>query len=241
MQKIRIRHPLGWTDKPSVCLSISCGMAYHEGDAFQAAMDSARTSGKQILVDLSDTLQRHNFIAQGCLPERAMEITRRIGDEWLERNAEQLKNATVLRWDRWLTHPDFKSIHSQLVQLDRTCELFSSTITDDIERFVKRQANQTALTRQCSRDFILEEAAGEILLAREFSCSRLYPGKELDTLRILRTLLVPNSPKGLERSSYYRFTIETQYDQNSANKAQLHPANSPLITNIPLQKTYGLH
>jgi hypothetical protein len=51
-----------------------------------------------------------------------------------------------------------------------------------------------------SWEFILEEAGGEILLARRYPCARLYPDRELEALAMLRRSKIAGAPAGLERS-----------------------------------------
>lgn len=148
-------------------------------------------------------------MAEGINESLAYIEARRAGDEWLERNHRAADGCTILRWCHWLTHADYVAVRQDLASLYEHDELFGATVNEDVERFLARRAKETPQMAACSRNFILEEAAGEILLAREYPCSRLYPGRELETLRVLRTRLVPNAPDGLERTAYYRFTLET--------------------------------
>jgi hypothetical protein len=90
----------------------------------------------------------------------------------------------------------------------RPGEAFAAAVDADIRTFLNRRSEATPLLAARSWEFILEEAAGEILLARHYPCARFYPGRERATLTALRRG-VAGAPKGLERSAYYRLTLET--------------------------------
>ncbi len=210
-RRARIRNPEGWMDKPWVCLSVSCGQDYHEGADLAAALKAVAASGKPLLVDLSDSLQAHNLVALGMDEAAARVTARRDGAEWIRRNgaAVAAHGGRILRWDLWLDDTAFKPVHTALVDLYMRSGMFAAVVDQDIRVFLNRRTEATPLMAARSWEFIMEEAAGEILLARRYPCARLYPGRELATLTALRTGQVPDAPSGLEQSAYYRFTLET--------------------------------
>ena len=81
-RRARIRNPSGWMDRPYVCLSVSCGQDYHEGADFEAALRTVAASRKPLVIDLSDSLQAHNLVAQGMDEAMARTVTRQAGTEY---------------------------------------------------------------------------------------------------------------------------------------------------------------
>lgn len=210
-RRARIRKRSGWSDKPFMCLSVSCGQDYHEGEDFRAALAAVAASGKPVIVDLSDSLQAHNLVAAGLGEGEARALARRRGREWIARNGATAAayGADIVRWDQWRAHPDFEGVQRALVDLYRPGEVFAVAVDADIRTFLNRRSEATPLMAARSWAFIIEEAAGEILLARRYPCARFYPGRELATLAALRRGEVAGAPCGLERSAYYRLTLET--------------------------------
>ncbi len=90
MKRIRIRKSSGWKESDYVCLSISCGKKYHDNENLLAALDAAKQSGKPVIIDLSDSLQRYNFMACGLSSEQARYLANRQGNAWLELQEEHL-------------------------------------------------------------------------------------------------------------------------------------------------------
>jgi hypothetical protein len=209
-RRARIRNPLGWKDSDYICLSVSCGKRYHDGNDFLAILDVAKESGKPIIVDLSDSLQRYNLMACGFSQEKSHELANRQGSLWIEKQAKHLGDVQVIRWDHWLRHPQFCSVRSALSQISKKNGALLQALTSDVSNFTSRQRFLAPNTAYYSQKFILEEAAAEILLGRAFPCSRLYPGNELETLRVIREGLVPEAPQGLQNTKYYKFTLETR-------------------------------
>jgi len=210
-RRARIRNPAGWMDKPYVCLSVSCGQPAHEGADFRAALEAAAASKRPIVIDLSDSLQAHNFVAAGMPETIAFAKARRAGTAWIRRNgaAVAAQGGAILRWDTWRQEPAYRPLHAALVDLYGAGGVFAAAVDQDIKTFLHRRPEATPLMAARSWEFIIEEAAGEILLARQYPCARLYPGRELATLTALRTGQVAGAPAGLERSAYYRFTLES--------------------------------
>lgn len=207
-RRVRIRKPSGWTEQPFICLSVSCGRSYHEGTDFRAVLAAVAASGKPLIVDLSDTLQAHNLVAVGMNLGAARALARERGTGWIVRNGAAVAGASgaIVRWDEWRTDPEFAGVERALTGLYTRSGVFAAAVDRDVRTFLGRRGEAAPLMAACSWQFILEDAAGEILLARRYPCARLYPGRELTTLAALRNGEIPGAPSGLERSRYYRLT-----------------------------------
>lgn len=197
-----------WHTHPLLCLSVSVGQSKHEGHELRAAIDWIGATGKPWIIDLSDTLQRHNLLGQP-LPAAHAEMQRR-GDQWLDCNADLLARALhapeIVRWDRWLDDPRFAETHAAVRRAAATDAGFASAIAHDVEKFTARGDGRQ---RAASIAFIWEECAALSLLGRDYNCCRIYPGHELQALQYLRAHAA-HITTGYDRIGYDRFSIETR-------------------------------
>ena len=65
LYRLRVSASPGWVDYRACTLGISVGQPYHEGEKFAATVEWAARHFEEIVVDVSDTLQRHRLIGGG--------------------------------------------------------------------------------------------------------------------------------------------------------------------------------
>lgn len=211
--KIVVNKSQGWnTHGLDACsLDISMGNPNLTGQKFLALALWANERFQKCIVNLGDTLNRHNLPEYASSPFLATQLARKMGDEWLKQNDYALKCFTVPfaveRWDHWLGHPEFAHIHETLKGHYQKDVFFRSAIDSDILTFMRR--NQTTPHRthiredQC-RSYLLEELAVYILKARENRLAQIYPASPLDSIRYLASSRTPEALRGYERTVYIR-------------------------------------
>ncbi len=167
-----------WKKYDSARLQISVGQAYHEGTDLAETVAWAASNFKKTIICVNDTLQRYN--APGA---------KEAGDAWLERNKETINkfpNIKVTRWDYWLDHPDFPSLHADVRNKYKTDPLFREAVDNEAMAFAVRQKPinmGTFLER--SRAYLLEEcAAFQIMFATP--AADIYPGSSLLPCQIFK-------------------------------------------------------
>ncbi len=201
-------HGTAWQDYPELCLSISVGKPAHEDTQLRAAVNFISKTGKPWIVDLSDTLQRHNLLGQP--PDTAHAEARQRGDLWLERNHDIITTApiapTIIRWDHWLHDQRFSATHDAIRQAAAQDAGFASAIAGDVAKFSARGDGRHFAA---SIAFIWEECAALTLLGRDHACARVYPAQELQALQYLR-VHAPQITPGYDRTGYTRFALESR-------------------------------
>ncbi|WP_019223983.1 hypothetical protein [Bartonella rattaustraliani] len=98
-----------YINKTAVLL-ISVGKEYREGHKLDSTIKKInKCSFGRCLIAVADTLQRHNITHENT--EMCYEASRRMGDEWLERNKSLFANLampyTVERWDALRNRADY--------------------------------------------------------------------------------------------------------------------------------------
>ncbi len=175
--KIEIKKRHGALEAKNARLQISDGGARFEGERFKALADFCRRRYENTTVIVSDTLQRHNTAA----PVASWEASRRAGDEWLERNKEALQGFKIVRWDDFLTSPDFQR------ELQNIRSLTSQGAAQAALNAISFEFNRrrSVPINQC-QDFLLEELTAFAMMFPEPAVD-IYPGQWI-------TPLIANTP-----------------------------------------------
>lgn len=172
-----------WNKYTRVRFGISVGKEYHEGDKLRAALTWAQEQGfAQIEVRVSDTLQRYNMPGD---PDNNLEMSRALGDAWIERNRPILvsvPNLRLFKWDDVRNDPAFPEYVAAVKQ--RLCDpTFRSAIQGDIDTFQARVGEERA---KYSLAFLTEELAVFSLLHDQRPAVEAYPGTFLTCRQLLR-------------------------------------------------------
>ena len=206
LYKAQMRNVPDWRDFSCAILSISVGAPYCEEDKLRAAIDLVNRRFASCVIDLGDSLQRHNMMAAGMCEAEALIVSHRAGDEWLYRNRFAINSLTIprqlVRWDHWRQHPEYAYTRRCVDFAYKANRGFQQAVELDINGFLSRRSANDCLDRQWfaahSRDYLLEEAAGNSLLERAFPGVVLYPARELHSLALIRTGAVPEIPAGMQ-------------------------------------------
>lgn len=223
--KIVIHEGGGWRQYDIARLQVSVGKPNHEGDKFWSTCEWAAARFKVVHVEVSDTNQRYNLMAEGMAPEEARAISLKAGEEWLERNAEALDllpNKVIHRWDRWLTDPRFPQAHAQILALYASHEGFKYDIDRTAASFLERQKHLSAedLNRHLAHSiaFLLEEAAVFAIQQQTTNAVDVYPGTFMKIFDRFKHEAIPGAPAGLDQRLFTR--IDFLRNKKSATNAE---------------------
>ncbi len=224
-RRARIRGSL-WQDYQTLCLAISVGKPVHEGDDLAAAIEMIAEIGRPCVIRLSDTLQRHNYMADGLGVMDAWQKARDSGTTWIDRNAFLLNklpfSPIIARWDSVISLPDFEEVHSSFCRIAKTNPIYSAALDRDINAFISRRVFSSTEERNIvanrSKAFLLEEAAGQTILGRQYNYACFYPGKSPEVLDLARSRAIDELPNGLENTAFIRFSLETRHAPSAKRK-----------------------
>lgn len=216
---VKIKQSPGWDKNDTGMISISQGQEAHEGAKLEALLDWGVTNHKFCLLNISDTLHRHNLIRNGMDADSAATAAYRLGNEWMQRNAAALDKYRhrfyrIHRWNDWLHHPEFNIVHDAVQSYFIHNPGFRQAAMADIESFTTRKGAQAENTSpearfNSTRDYLLEETAAYIIMSRTYAANRAYPAKPLQTFEYLRqTPGLPPLLRGMERAMCVRVLLK---------------------------------
>lgn len=227
--KVFVHEGRGWSAHNTARLDISVGKPNHEGEKFLATCSWAAARFEVIHVEVADTLQRYNLMADGIPEDKAKAMCLGAGNEWLQRNAEALSllsNHVVHRWDQWLSDPRFASTHEQIRVLYKAHEGFRGDIDRTAAGFLGRQE---AMTQECwdshlshSIAFLLEEAAIFAIQQQTTPAVDVYPGTFMKIFDRFKREAIPGAPAGLDQRLFTRIDFLRQRNEVSGQTDQLY-------------------
>ena len=178
-------------------LNVSVGQEYHEGNKMDAMCDWLNRNFDKIVINVCDTLQRHNIEASGIEPDRAYRMAKANGDQWLERNKTyigKIKHAKIIRWHEWMRDPKWDhstEMIGDLIHTDQNfCQLLDNVLSDFWE---KRAPKNDSLKNKFfihSRRYILEETVCSVV-ASQLDVVDVYPGTFLPLFDYLKSQGIP--------------------------------------------------
>ncbi|MBU0800510.1 MAG: tRNA-dependent cyclodipeptide synthase [Alphaproteobacteria bacterium] len=227
---VKVKQSPGWNKNPVGMISISQGQEAHEGAKLDALLQWGIDNHHTCLLNISDTLHRHNLIRMGIAPDDAMQAAYRLGNEWMQRNADILnrhkhKMHRIHRWNDWLTHPQFESVHAMVLAHYDHAPTFRAAALADIEKFIGRKKGHGVdveydRLHKSSHIYLLEETAAYIIMARTYAANRVYPAKPLLTFEYLRhTPDLPPLLRGMEKAMCVRVLFKRLSPQTEARSA----------------------
>lgn len=216
MLKVIPKHASGWQSYDTVCIGISMHTANHQGAALEGLLHWANGNFQDIIIDLSDTLHRHNYVAAGLTPEMARSKAEKDGEQWLVANKGLIDSLSVpvriIRWNHWLSHPQFQAVFNQFEKAFSTQSRFHDAVLEDVKSFYKRKGDQDDVEvgdhqLNCSVSYLLEEITAHSIFYAEHRCAILYPGKQHTCYKLVREGLVEDVPEGLKNSFFTRMLV----------------------------------
>lgn len=150
----------------------------------------AQANFKRCSILLGDSLYRFTLqIQQGCNSQEAVQLALKSGSAIAEKLISFLPRLPeIIRCGDVLANPRFEEYHNEIQKLYQNNTVFKSSIENDANTFVSRQASKDrlALTKSQSLDlaisYLIEEIAIYGCLAEQGWLVDVYLGKELPTL-----------------------------------------------------------
>jgi tRNA-dependent cyclodipeptide synthase len=198
-----------YRDQDIARLNISVGQEYHEGDKFQAVCDWVSRHFNQSVVNICDSLQRHNLEATGIEPKQAHKMAIANGDAWIERNRqsiESLPNVQIIRWDDWRQGAYWDYALDKARKLYENDKKFQSICRDTAHSFISKRtfANEQDQKRALdySTRYIMEEVAFSLVSSFD-DVADIYPGTFPPIFDYMRENGIP-SPVSMTKLSFKR-------------------------------------
>ncbi len=168
----------GWRKFDKARLHISVGHGQMEGDDLKRTLGWMGAHFASVTICVNDTLQRYNFDGAEA-----------AGREWIERNIDAIRvlpSFNIVRWNSWLTHPDFEV---NLANMERAyCEdsSFRREVDTEAETFWRRRGEGDKATF-CRRSvaYLLEECAAFTIMFRT-PAADIYSGSTLLPCRLFK-------------------------------------------------------
>lgn len=224
MAKVSVKSKGGWTGGGIFSFGISMGSENHEGESLSAIVDWINQSSfEKGIIDLSDTLNQYWFLLNGYNVNEAHEISTKQGDEWLARNLSILnkigKPFEIIRWNHWRNHPEFKETLQTINEIfDQNMKLRMAIYADIAEFYARKNLSPSAGNLDISNKYFLEEMAGHTLLQKEMKCTAIYPGKQLESYKLIRSCGIDNFPDGIPGSAFVRL-VPHSFEQKKLEAA----------------------
>ena len=207
---VKAAHP-AWREKNTCILPISLGHGYHEGEKLESLFYWANKRFDNLVINLGDTLHRHNLMKIGHESESAFRESLMLGDQWLERNQPLMgrqitKPCRLTRWADWILNPAYNDLEKEIQSHFDNTEAFRDAVQSDITRFTIRQTTDNAtmisndITCSKSVSYLLEEATVNILMCRAYQAVRAYPADDMNCFQYLSAASLPPAIQGLEQS-----------------------------------------
>lgn len=207
-----------WRNCQRAMISISQGNRNLSGDKFEALISWAHNRFQEIIINVSDTLSRHNLIAEGYSEPLAESMAERHGNIWLKEHHHIIKQhkdkiIAIHRWNDWRQHSSYNEINDKIQRFYLDDIGLSKTVHDDCEMFLMRKIEQGYKDiehhRICSRNYLLEELAAYTIIGRQYKANRIYPSKDLKCFEYMRSSSsIPASLQGLELTTHIHVSFK---------------------------------
>lgn len=180
--KVFVKDKSIWKDFSVARLQISVGNPKHEGDKFFALTEWAAARFDQVILIVSDTLQRHNIAADtGISLEHAHGVSLMAGQRWLKDNQRAIDNIAESRrvitlWDDWMSRPAYAETLKTIHMLYNSSPAVRAVVDEKALLFCRRQDAAGGARPEISVAYILEEVAAFAVMFAETRAIDIYPG-----------------------------------------------------------------
>ncbi|BDD07776.1 hypothetical protein FUAX_02080 [Fulvitalea axinellae] len=137
--------------------------------------------------------------------------------QWLDSNLKIVETLNVpyklVHWDHWLEQEEFSETLREYKLLYDSNNLFQSSLTEDLNRFVNKYYNlysnyvsKEAFVNNCV-NLLLEEFSVWSIIGRTGSYIKIYPAKSLKTANILSEGKI-TAPKGIANITFAKVSFK---------------------------------
>lgn len=174
--KVKILKPNNWRKYPVGRLDISVGMPNHEGHKLEATIAWASQRFNHIIISVADTLQRHNYMAEGMEKEAAYNLSYQKGTEWIKRNQDILEGTTIIRWEQRLAHPLYAQYTKRTLDHLSMNSAFKYSLREEALSYASRKGLKVTEDRI---NYLVEEISVFDMLFGIEPAADIYPGSVL--------------------------------------------------------------
>lgn len=175
-------------DQEIARIGISLNNPKLTGKKFEAFIEWLGTRYEHVIVQLADSLHRHNIAVWHNMPlDKAHNHALACGDEWMEKHhhmLQRLPSYNLVRWDERLNSIDLAPYMAQV------SNIFNAETNDSgklmrlyIDNYMLRQAFNSSAQQEtaynASRNYVLEESAVYMALFDSEPAAEIYPGSYL--------------------------------------------------------------
>ena len=230
-------------DKTCLVL-VSVGKVNHEGDQFHATMQYVKSIfGDNYHVKIADTLQRHNLAREkNTRCDQQYETAAKLGQEWFSNNNRSFcldseRNGSEYSfWSSDLEDENFNDLLSEMSNLYATDNAFKSaidsTVSEYIERLLKRNESIPENTREHCHNYLIEEcAAMRHWMQYDFL---VYPGKISTALEAAREYHIKKLGLSKNALEWKVIRFKKIRKQNDSSKVHQKELTSCLLMNFGL-------
>lgn len=185
--KVKVTHSGGWQDFDTARIAISLKNPKQQGKKFGAIIDWLSPRFNHVVIQLSDTLHRHNIqVDEGLDLKAAHKKAVEYGDIWLAEHQHlfnKLPSHQLIRWDDRLAQIDINTYYPQLEKImhanDNTSANMRKYINDYMLRREFESDDEKSAAYNASRNYVLEESAIYLGLFEHEPAAEIYPGSYL--------------------------------------------------------------
>lgn len=198
---------------------VSVGGEYFEGEDLIVQLKLIKEKFGSCIILVGDKLQRYNILADNSTDvsfdmNQAEAQAIQKGKEWINRNYNYFSTILgfnffeVQRWDSWLINEYFNFCKKAIEDLLIHAEEYRTALKESIEEYGERHKKKIGTDKflliessfaKCCREYLIEEAAVMIVLAKQGYKSALYPAKQTSFLHATSTLLIqPTYPNMMQ-------------------------------------------
>lgn len=198
-------------------LSISVGNSNQAGLKLASTIQWINNNFSFCIINLADTLQRHNLEMMGLPGNQAVAKARCLGDQWLKDNGEILESLKIpynlTRWDNWRCSSSLQPIIRKYQKLYETKARFSHRLNEDLRAFVDKHysLSQHPISREryfagCI-DYFFEELSVWTIVGRTGRFIKIYPARPHKVAVDLSNGLY-EAPNGIENITFARLSFK---------------------------------
>jgi hypothetical protein len=189
-------------------LGISVGQNKHEGKGLFSSITKINKSFGKCSIMLADTLQRHNMKCNypALSWTEVHNLSKQAGDDWIARNASAISILTIphqiIRWDSWLNNSNYNACRNLIDTLYNENKDFKMSVFQTVQELALRldknnsKLNCLSLYKH-SIDYIKEECAVQLLMAKAGYEFILYPGKPNPAMQYTYDFLIKANPSNV--------------------------------------------
>ena len=193
------------------CVTISVGKPPHEGDKFMATLVAVNNNFESCRIIVGDSLQRHTMKIVSLQDEDEIYTqANALGEQWIERNFPYICRLNIpyniSRWDEWLTHVDYHDDYSLIKARYQNNSVFKSCVDNTATLFLERNKDKIAVPIEealfLSKEYLIEECAVMLLLAKENCQFEIYPNdRNLAVKYVFRKIISASNPELMQEVS----------------------------------------